>query len=154
MPNTGWKLAQAVLINVMICGISSEHWQLQVTLKNVIVIMAVILTWGLPCCLSSKESAWNIVVAGDSGLIPGWGRSPRGGRGKPLQYSCLENPMDRGARQAIVHGATESQTQLSDWAYIHTYRCMILDSVLRIERWLRQMLPLGPSQGPQGGWSW
>ena len=119
MPNTGWKLAQAVLINVMICGISSEHWQLQVTLKNVIVIMAVILTWGLPCCLSSKESAWNIVVAGDSGLIPGWGRSPRGGRGKPLQYSCLENPMDRGARQAIVHRATKIRTRLKDLACTH-----------------------------------
>ena len=68
------KLAQVLLINVIICGISSEHWQLQVTLKNVIVIMVVILTWGLPCWLSSKESAWNTGVAGDSGLIPGWGR--------------------------------------------------------------------------------
>ena len=68
------KLAQVLLINVILCGISSEHWQLQVTLKNVIVIMVVILTWGLPCWLSSKESAWNTGVAGDSGLIPGWGR--------------------------------------------------------------------------------
>ena len=39
----------------------------------------------------------------DVGSIPGWGRSPRGGHGKPLQYSCLENPMDRGAWQAIAH---------------------------------------------------
>ena len=44
--------------------------------------------------------------------IPGLGRSPVGGQGNPLQYSCLENPMDRGAQWATVHGVTESQTQL------------------------------------------
>ena len=43
-------------------------------------------------------------VAGDAGSIPGWGRSPGGGHGNPLQYSCLENPMDRGAWQATIHG--------------------------------------------------
>ena len=41
--------------------------------------------------------------AGDVGSIPGWGRSPGGGHGNPLQYSCLENPMDRGAWCATVH---------------------------------------------------
>ena len=46
----------------------------------------------------------------DAGLIPGLGRSPEGGHGNPLQYSCLENPMDRGAWQAIVLGVTKSQT--------------------------------------------
>ena len=48
--------------------------------------------------------------AGDPGSIPGSGRSPRGGHGNPLQYSCLENPMDRGAWRAIVHEVTKSQT--------------------------------------------
>ena len=48
----------------------------------------------------------------DGGLIPGLGRSPGGGYGNPLQYSCLENPMDGGASWAIVHGVTKSQTQL------------------------------------------
>ena len=43
----------------------------------------------------------------DVGLIPGSGISPGGGNGNPLQYSCLENPMDRGVWQAIVHGVTE-----------------------------------------------
>ena len=47
---------------------------------------------------------------GDTGLIPGWGRSPGEGNGNPLQYSCLRNPMDRGAWRALVHGATKSQT--------------------------------------------
>ena len=45
----------------------------------------------------------------DMGSIPGWGRSPRGGDGNPLQYSCLENPMDRGAWQATVHRIAESE---------------------------------------------
>ena len=46
----------------------------------------------------------------DAGLIPGSGRSPGEGHGNPLQYSCLEDPMDRGAWQAIVHGVTKSWT--------------------------------------------
>ena len=53
----------------------------------------------------------------DAGLIPGPGRSPREGHSNPLQYSCLENPMDRGAWQATVHGVTKSQPWLSHWAY-------------------------------------
>ena len=56
----------------------------------------------------SKESACN---AGDPGSIPGLGRSPEGGHGYPLQYSCLENPMDRGAWRATVQGVAQSQTQ-------------------------------------------
>ena len=52
--------------------------------------------------------------AGDSGLIPGSGRSPREGNGYPLQCSCLENPMDRGAWWATVHGVAESQTLVSN----------------------------------------
>jgi len=48
--------------------------------------------------------------AGESDLTPGSGRSPEGGNSNPLQYSCLENPMDRGAWWATVHGVTESQT--------------------------------------------
>jgi len=51
-----------------------------------------------------KESACS---AGDPSLIPGLGRSPGEGNGNPLQYSCLENPMDRGAWRATVHGVTE-----------------------------------------------
>jgi len=49
---------------------------------------------------------------GDRGSIPGSGRSPRGGQGNPLQYSCLENPMDRGSWQATVHRVEKSWTQL------------------------------------------
>ena len=59
----------------------------------------------------SKESSCN---AGDLGSIPGLGRSPGGGSGYPLQYSCLENSITRGAWQATVHGVTKSWTGLSD----------------------------------------
>ena len=58
-----------------------------------------------------KESACSV---GDLDLILGLGRSPGEGNGKPLQYSCLENPMDRGAWQATVHRVAISQTQLGD----------------------------------------
>ena len=51
----------------------------------------------------------------DVGSIPGLGRSPGEGNGNPLQYSCLENSMDRGAWQTTVHGVTKNQTQLSDF---------------------------------------
>ena len=55
--------------------------------------------------------------AGDArhvGLIPGLGRSPGGGNGNPLQYSCLENPTDRGAWQVIIFGVAKSRTRLND----------------------------------------
>ena len=80
-----------------------------------------ILTWGnsflfnITICVSGssegKESACN---AGDLGSVPGLGRSLGEGNGYSLQYSCLENSMDRGACLAIVHGVTKSWTQLSD----------------------------------------
>ena len=54
--------------------------------------------------------------ATDAGLIPGWGRSPGGGNGNPLQHSCLGNPMDRGTWRATVHGVIKSWTRLSDYA--------------------------------------
>ena len=54
------------------------------------------------------------VNVGDIGLIPESGRSSGGGNGNPLYYSCLENPMDGGTWQAIVHGVAKSWTQLSD----------------------------------------
>ena len=58
-----------------------------------------------------KEYAWN---AGDLGLIPGLGISPGEENGNSLQYSCLENPMDKGAWRAAVHGFAKSWTQLSN----------------------------------------
>ena len=59
----------------------------------------------------------------DTGSIPWSGRSPGGGNGNPVQYSCLENPMDRGAWQATVHGVVKSQTQLSTHTRTHIPVC-------------------------------
>ena len=65
---------------------------------------------GFPHNSVGKESACN---AGDLGSIPGLGRSPGEGNGNPLQYSCLENPMDRGAWRATVHGVTRVRHDLA-----------------------------------------
>ena len=73
-------------------------WEAVVTLEQ-----RVTLYRRLPYSSDDKESACN---AGDLGLIPGSGRSPGEGNGNPLQYSCLENPMDRGAWWATVYGVT------------------------------------------------
>ena len=64
-----------------------------------------------PCSSVGKESACN---AGDPGSIPGSGSSPGEGNGNPLQYSCLENRMDRGAWRATAQGLAKSRTRLSD----------------------------------------
>ena len=71
--------------------------------------LAMVGVFGLPQWPDGKESAFN---AGDVGSIPGLGRSPGGGHGNPLQYSCLENPMDRGAWGATVQGVAESRIRL------------------------------------------
>ena len=68
------------------------------------------LPWASQVVLVVKNSPADVGVAGDEGLIPGLGRSPGGGHGNPLLYSCLENPMDRGAGWAAVHGVVESDT--------------------------------------------
>ena len=71
---------------------------------------------GFPRGSESKESVCN---AGDPGWIPGLGRSPGEGNGDPLQYSCLENSMDRGAWQATVHGG-HKKSDTTEWL-THTF---------------------------------
>ena len=72
--------------------------------------MDLILSFLTPHSSVSKESTCN---AGDAGLIPGSGRSPGEGNGNPLPYICLENPMDRGAWQATVHGVARVRRDLA-----------------------------------------
>ena len=74
-----------------------------------------------PDGVHGKESACQCRRHRDSGLIPGSGRSPGGEDGIPLQYSCQENSMDRGAWRATVHGVAKSRTQLNDFHLF--YRC-------------------------------
>ena len=88
--------------------------------------------WGMyvvtsfPSGSDSKESAWN---AGDLGSFPGSGRSPGEVNGNTLQYSCLENSMDRGAWWATVHGVTKSRTGLRDFNLLRLLHCF-LDTML------------------------
>ena len=80
---------------------------------------------GLLLWLSGKESACNAGTARDVSLIPGSGRSSGGGHGNPLQYSCLENSMDRGAWQTTVHGVAESDTTKTT-EHAHRYSGLFL----------------------------
>ena len=84
--------------------------------------------------------------AGDPGSIPGLGISPEGGHGNPLQYSCLENPMDRGAWQATVHGVEkESVEQLSIYTQpkltmgANTYRTYCAPGLLQVSSFIAQV---------------
>ena len=91
-----------------------------------IYCMSVIPQTGLPGGSDGKESARN---AGDPGSICGSGRSPGDGNGNPLQYSCLENSMDRGAWQVTVCGAAKSWTQLSKSLPV----CLYLNQIIQIK---------------------
>ena len=66
-----------------------------------------------------KNSSANAGDSADSGSIPGYEKSPGERNGKPLQYSCLGNPLDRGAWRATVHGVAKSQAKLSNFTRTH-----------------------------------
>ena len=68
------------------------------------------IVWASQVVLVVKNLLASVGDARDMGLTPGLGRSPGVGNGNPIQYSCLENPMDRGAWRATVHRVTKSQT--------------------------------------------
>ena len=103
--------------------------------------------FGVPWWFSDKESACKVGDTGDVGLIPGLGRSLGEGHGNPLQYSCLENPMDRGAWRATVHGTAKSWIQLSDLACAHA--CTHPSSLLVDTRQLKLALKRGGTWRPQ-----
>ena len=82
--------------------------------------------------------------AGDVGSIPGSGRSPGEGNGTPFQYSCLENPMDRGAWWATVHGVAKSRIRLSHFTF--TFLCILATSsictsinLLYLHQWMNYL---------------
>ena len=78
-----------------------------------------LLGWDCPGGSVRKNPCASVGDGGDTGLTHGSGRSPREGNGNPFQYSCQDNPMDRGAWKAIVHGVTKSWTQLSNFTFTH-----------------------------------
>ncbi|CAI9165511.1 unnamed protein product [Rangifer tarandus platyrhynchus] len=86
------------------------------------VLVVVSTCLGFPGGSEGKVSACNV---GDPGSIPQSGRFPGEGNGNPLQYSCLENPMDGGAWWATVHGVAKSQMRLSDFTFFLS-TCFIL----------------------------
>ena len=95
------------------------HFLLQYVYMCVCICICIcicICVYGLPWWLSGKESACN---AGDLGLIPGLRRSPGEGHGNPLQYSCLENPMNREAWWATVHRVSQLDTSETTKQYIY-----------------------------------
>ena len=87
---------------------------------------ASLLTWWV------KNLPVNTGHVKDVGLIPGWGRSPRGGNGSLLQYSCLSNPMHRGAWWATVQRISKSQTQMSMHECVHATLHIFFKSVLNL----------------------
>ena len=74
---------------------------------------------GLTQWLSGKEPVFNVGDTGDVGLIPGSGRSPGEVHGNPHRYSCLENPMDRGAWWATAYGVTK-EPDMTEFARMHS----------------------------------
>ena len=75
--------------------------------------------------LNAKDGKVSFYNAGDPGLSPGLGRSPGEGNSNPLQYYCLENPMDRGAWYATVCGVTKNRTRLSNFTFT-VFECKAL----------------------------
>ena len=94
------------------------------------------LFWGFAGGSDDKESAYN---TGDTGLIPGSGRSPREGNGNPLQYSFLDNTMDRGAWRATIYGVTKSRHNWGTNTHAHTHS-LFLVSVQNISHYATKIL--------------
>ena len=92
--------------------------------KTIALTRQILVGRGFPGGTRGKEPPANAGDIRDTNLIPGSGRSPGGGHGNPPQYSCLENPMDRGAWWAAVHGVAKSRTQLSDFTFTFHFHAL------------------------------
>ena len=116
-----WLSSSSPYINTTLSWsllLSSKFWNLKVCvlLFYFFFLKIALAIWSFPDGSKGKESACN---AGDRGLIPGSERSPGGGNGNPLQYSCLENPMDRGGWRVLVQRVTESDTtKCAHWVVV------------------------------------
>ena len=97
-------------------------YRVTVVVKGTQVNQVRLLITDFPGGSNGKASACNV---GDQGSIPGMGRSSGEGNGNPLQYPCLENPRDRRAWYATVHGVSKSRTRLSDFTHSLTHSLII-----------------------------
>ena len=98
--------------------------------------------WGFPCGSAGKESACN---GGDLGSVSGLGRSPGEGKGYPLQYSRLENSMDRGPWRATVHGVAKSWILLSDWTELN-WTAHLKFKVNNVDCWILEKVKMKVAQ--------
>ena len=131
-------------------GLSALHWNgtpspwlllIQFSLPQQEVFM------GLPRWRQwSKNPLASAGEIRDLSLIPGWGRSPGGGHSSPLQCSCLESPVDRGAWRAAVRGDAQSQTRLSDFDFLFSHSAVLLPGESHGQRSLAGCSPCGPRE--------
>ena len=108
-----WQISTS-LCPASFCTQGQTCLLLQISFDFLLLHFSTLWWKGFPASSEVKASACN---AQELGSIPGLGRSPGQGNGNPLQYSCLENPMDRGAWWATLHGVAKSWTQLSDFTF-------------------------------------
>ena len=114
LPNSGIEPVSPVALTLQVDPLLLSHWEIPRTIKAQANLTPTFLPWSSLVAQRLKASACN---AGHLGSIPGSGRYPGEGNGNPLQYSCLENPMDRGAWWATAHGVMKSWTRLSDFTF-------------------------------------
>ena len=118
-----FMLFLATVGTVFVCSFKNTFGRLMGVALNLHTIVREFINfsyWTFPVALAikKKKTACKAGDTGGVGSISGSGRCPGGGHGSPLQYSCLENPMDRGAWRATVHGVTKSQTRLKRHKHI------------------------------------
>ena len=112
--NAAYKLILVFQLNIMVCSLLMYK-----VYVYIIIIIYYALYWGFPHGFVVKNLPANAGDTRDLGSIPGPGRSPGGGNGSLLQYSCLRNPMYRGGWWAAVHGVAESDMTETERAHIH-----------------------------------
>ena len=106
---------------------------------------------GLTSFPGGSESKASACKAADLGSMPGCGRSPGGGNGNPLQYFCLENPMDGETWWATVHGVAKSWTQLSDFTFFYSFSIFLVLQLFMLssEDWKERTIIPGLERSPR-----
>ena len=120
-----WKAYYSLYISCLIDYICKQTSYIITWFRTAYLFAAFLLILQLHTDFAWHQSKASACNAGDLGSIPGSGRAPGEENGNPLQYSCLENPMDGGAWWATVHGVAKSQTRLRDFTHSFTHSCCL-----------------------------